>query len=154
MPAEHASVQAPNGIKVDASVLSEIQSQDQFDANLPLAGIIAIQARIVNQTNAPITPDKLRLELASSGGTRYKLLKPSAALKQLMKFYGDTYYFIESYRRTRVAFDAAALPLDNAIAPGGEAHGFVFFKAPNRSDLSGLVLTMKHGGTPVALKLN
>jgi hypothetical protein len=155
MPPDRAATKTRNGFAVEASFVSELQSQDQFDANLPLAGIIAIEARFINQTDQPIAPGKLGLELTSSSGTRYKGITPSAALKRLMKFYGETYYFQESYRRTRDSFDTVGLPLDRAIVPGADAHGFLFFKAPSRSrDLTGLVLTMKHGGTPVAVKLN
>jgi len=155
MPPDRAETKTPGGIAVEASLLSELQSQDQFDANLPFAGIIAIEARFINQTSQPIIPGKLGLELKSSSGTRYNSLKPSAALKRIMKVYGNTYYFKESYRRTLDSFEALGIPLDRAIVPGAGAHGFLFFKAPSWSgDLTGLVLTMKHGGAPAALKLN
>jgi hypothetical protein len=155
MPPDRTETKTPGGVAVEASVLSELQAQDQFDANLPFAGIIAIEARFINQTSQPITPSKLGLELKSSSGTRYNSLKPSAALNRIMKVYGNTYYFKESYRRTRDSFDALGLPLDRAIVPGADAHGFLFFKAPSRSgDLTGLVLRMKQGGGPVELKLN
>jgi hypothetical protein len=155
MPPDRAEIKTPGGIAVEASVVSALQSQDQFDANLPLAGIIAIEARFINQTSQPIIPGKLGLDLKSSSGTSYSSLKASAALKRLMKFYGNSFYFMESYRRTRESFDAVGLPLDRTIVPGADAHGFLFFKAPSRSgDLTGLVLTIKHGGAPAALKLN
>jgi len=155
MPSENTAAEMPNGITVEACVVSEIQSQDQFDANLSLAGLIAVEARLINKSNQPVTPAKLKPELRSSTGARYKTLSASAALKRIMEFYGNTIYFTESYRRTRTAFEAVALQLDKPIDPGADTHGFLFFKAKSPSSgLAGLILTLNQGGSPITLKLN
>jgi len=155
-PANAAASATPGGFDVSASALTDDErALELFGANLPLAGLVAVEVRLTNHTAEPIQVDQLKFELRDAAGASYKRLAPKEALKRLMKFYRKSAYLKESYRQTREGFEALALPAASALAPQEERRGFLFFEAKRgAATLSGLILSVAGGRAPITLRLN
>jgi len=155
LPAGMASGRTPGGLSVGAALIDEDRAIDEFDANLPLAGIVAVDLQLANGAAEQVKVDRLKLTLEDAAGQSYRPIKPQWALGRLMKFYGDRIYFVRSYRETRARYVAVALPLDGRLAAGEERRGIVFFGTRRDSTaLTGLSLSVGGGKTPVKLRLN
>src|SRR5215813_307101 len=62
------STKSENGLNIGASALDGEQSYDRFEANLPLAGVIAVDVRMINKSEAAIMTNSLRFELRNPTG--------------------------------------------------------------------------------------
>jgi len=155
-PTDFATEAAPGSLAVSAALLKdEERSFAQFDANLPLAGVVAVEVQVTNRGSEPLAARALKFELRDAAGVSYKQLEPKKALERLMKFYGKSSYVKDSYRQTRESFESLALPITSPLAPQEERHGFLFFEAKRDvASLSGLTLSVIGGSTPIKLKLN
>jgi len=154
-PADLVTATAPNGLEVGASALTDdISAIEQFGANLPLAGLVAVKVELMNRGTEPIKASALRFELRDAAGGRYQRLETKKALGRLMKYYQKRTYLKESYRQTRESMESLALPLSSPLAPQEKRHGFIFFEAKQDvARLTGLTLSMEGGPSPIELKL-
>ena len=60
------------GLDVGAVALDGERSYERFEANLPLAGVIALDVRMVNNSEAKIMTNSLRFELRDPSGAELK----------------------------------------------------------------------------------
>lgn len=153
-PPEKASATA-GALEVTALALSDERAIEQFDANLPLAGLIAVDVRLINRSSAPIAISSLRMSLVDSSGRALKAIPSKKALGRVMKYYGVRLYGKEAYARTVESYAAIALSLEGDLAPSSERAGIVFFqhKGPV-SDMSGYRLSIEGGPSSISLQLN
>lgn len=156
-PAPELTVNATAGLQLAAAAMNGDRALEQFDANLPLAGVIAVEVRLVNQTAAEIKTSKLKFALRDATNDkrkRLKLAKPKRALQRVMRYYGNRFYVIEGYRQTRAGYDELALPLNESLAPGEERSGFLFFETRRGpASLQGLTLSVSGAGLNINLPL-
>jgi hypothetical protein len=142
------------GVNAGATALDGDRSLEQFEANLPLAGLAAIDVRLSNRSAQAIEANKLQFELSDGSGARFKQITPKKALDKVMKFYGDSFYRVDARQQTRDGYQAIALKLDGAIAPQEERRGFLFFESKSKpANLNGLNLTIKGATTPISIRL-
>src|SRR6516225_6282568 len=113
------------GLDIGALALDGEQSYDRFEANLPLTGVIAVDVRMVNKSEATIMTDSLRFELRNPSGAALKRIAPKKALGAVMKYYGDNFYAKVAYRRTLEDYESVALKQGGAIEPEGEIRGII-----------------------------
>ncbi len=146
---------ATGGLDVSARGLSDELAMAQFDANLPLAGLIAVEIRLTNRTGTAIAGSSLRLSLSDSTGKAMKPIAPKKALGRVMKYYGVTLYGKEAYARTLESYEAIALRLDQNLSPSDGIMGIVFFDVRTPVvDLAGYRLQIEGGPAPISLQLN
>lgn len=150
---------AESGFVAAAKALTGDEAMEQFDANLLLAGLVAIDVRLVNHTAEPIQLNALRWELKDNSGTIFKLLTPKQALARVMSYYGNRLYQPAAYQRALEKYETLALPVlpssNAAIAPQEERRGFVFFETKyEATDVAGLTLTIIGQASPLSLQLN
>ncbi|HMV46279.1 MAG TPA: hypothetical protein PLD20_03375 [Blastocatellia bacterium] len=147
-----------NGFNVSAVALDGDQALEQFDTNLPLAGVIAVDVVLANRTSSAIDAGTLRFELRAGSGNALKSLTPKAALKRVMKYYGNGFYRLDARQRTIESYEATALPLVSLISPGEERRGILFFETLyNTANLTGLALSVVGVNSriaPINIKLN
>ncbi len=144
-----------NGLNVGAVALDGDQSLEKFEANLPLAGLIVIDTRLVNRFSETIDLNKLRFELRDSSDAKFKLISPKKALKRVMNHYGDSFYRLDARRLTEERYQAVALNLKDSIAPQEERRGYLFFETNRGSiNISGLSLSIKGADRPIVLQLD
>ena len=144
-----------DGINVHAAALDGDQSLERFDANLPLAGVAAVEVDLANRSAVAINPRSLKFQLRDSTGRSFPVLTPKNALKRVMKFYGDAFYRMDARQRTIEAYDATALSLGSVIAPQEMRRGILFFEVQrNTTKLDGLTLSAAGITPPINVKIN
>lgn len=149
------SANVVDGFNVLATVIDGDQSLERFEANLPLAGVVAVDVQLINRTAAAINVNSLKFHLKDAGGQSLQEIEPKRALKQVMKYYGDGFYRLDARQRTIESYEAVTLPLILAIAPQEERRGILFFQIQrNTVKPSGLTLSVSGSKTPVNVKLN
>jgi hypothetical protein len=142
------------GLEVGALMLNDEQAYARFSANLLLAGVIAVEMRVVNRTTGPISIKQKNFILRDPEGHKLRVLEPKNALTYVMDYYGNQLYGLEAYRQTRAAYESIALATKTPLAPGEERRGMLYFALkPPVADTSGLVLTFKGRGTELQLPL-
>jgi hypothetical protein len=146
---------AENGLSVAAKTLTGDELLEQFDANLSLAGVVAVDVRLANRTATAIPLNTLRWDLTDGGKTPFKLLPPKKALKRVMGFYGNRLYRPGAYQQTYENYERLALPLATTLEAQSELRGFLFFESKyEATGLTGLTLTVSGQGAPLQVKVN
>ncbi len=130
---------------------------EQFGANLPLAGLLAVEVKLLNRAQTPLNPRALRFVVRDATGQQFKQIEPKKALKRLIKYYDLSFYLIEARRRTLADFEALALPLAAPLNAQEARQGLLFFETKHdAATLSGLTLTIENRETKttVTTRLN
>jgi hypothetical protein len=142
-------------LDIGAVALDGEQSYERFEANLPLAGVIAVDLRLVNKSEAAIMTNSLKFELRNADGAALKRLTPKKALGAVMKYYGDKFYANVAYRRTLEDYETVALKQGAAIEPETELRGIVFFQTKRETtSVDGFILSVAGLSTPVNVQLH
>jgi hypothetical protein len=142
------------GLDIGAVALDGERSYERFEANLPLAGVIAVDVRLVNKSEAPIMTGSLKFELRNADGAQFKRLAPKKALGAVMKYYGDRFYAKVAYRRTLEDYESVALKQGATIEPEAELRGIVFFQTRRETtSVDGFILSVDGLNTPVNVQL-
>jgi hypothetical protein len=152
-PIEAGQTATTNSLEVTASALTEDdKSFERFDTNLPLAGIVVVDVRLVNRANEKTK--SLSFELQDASGKTFPLLDAKKELKQVMKFEGVRLYPIEARKETLEQLQAIALPKKLTLAAQEEKRGVLFFHAKQDvAQLKVLLLTVKGMAQPLRLPL-
>ena len=142
------------GLDIGAVALDGEQSYDRFEANLPLAGVIAVDVRMINKSESTIMTNSLRFELRGASGATLKQIAPKKALGVVMKYHGDKFYANLAYRRTLEDYESVSLKQGVSIEPAGEIRGIVFFQTKRETkSVDGLILSVAGLTTPMNVQL-
>ncbi len=151
-PAPEVTTGEAAGLKVGAVVIDGDEALERFSANLPLAGVIAVDVKLANRTGGLVEVDRLRFELQDRSGRSLRSLAPRAALKAVMKYYGNSFYTLAARQRTREDYDALALDKLVAMAAQEERRGMLFYETPRgTAEVSGMTLRITGGATAVSV---
>src|SRR5262249_43517046 len=143
------------GLNIGAVALDGQQSYERFEANLPLAGVIAVDLRMVNRSDTTIITRSLKFELRDAAGSLLKQLAPKKALGEVMKYYEDRFYAKAAYQRTLDDYVLVSLKQESVIEPDGELRGVVFFQTKrDTTSVDGLVLSVAGLTAPVNLQVH
>lgn len=153
VPSETGQTARNDALEVTAiAVTEDDQSFARFDANLPLAGIVAVDLKLVNRS--PQAINSLKFELQDATGRKFSWLEPKAALKQVMKFEGLRVYSLEGKRQALAQLEAIALPKKLTLAAQGETHGVLFFHVrQDAAKIQAFTLLVKGGRQTITLSL-
>lgn len=142
-----------------APLLSDEESQDLFEANLPLSGLLPLRIELSYETGGvPLELKRVRFHLRDGAGHEWKLLTPKQAIAQILKANGVTLYNPNSRKQFEKEFTAYAIDLKTPL-PAAEhrRQGFVFFQTPGKTPVSsptGLTLSVEGFPKSVELRLN
>jgi hypothetical protein len=139
------------GLNIGATALDGERSVEQFEANLPLAGVIAVDVNLVNQSSGLISAKRLRFDLNDQKG--FKQIQPKKALSKVIDYYGDSFYRVDARKRTQENYEAIALKLDGIMAPGDARRGILFYEADVKN-IGELILTVTGAGAPVTVNVS
>ncbi|HKB65201.1 MAG TPA: hypothetical protein VKC61_05045 [Pyrinomonadaceae bacterium] len=161
LPALTGDVKSANagGVTVRvAPLLSDEESQDLFEANLPLGGILPVRLELVFDSGVAVETKKVRFHLRDGAGREWKQLSPKAAVARILKA-NDVYaYNPNSRKQFEKEFVAYGIDLTSPLSDTDRRHpGFVFFETPKKEPVEsprGLVLTVERLPQPVAIPLN
>lgn len=141
-----------------APLMSDEESQDLFEANLPLSGVLPVRLELVFESGVPVETKKVRFRLRDGEGREWKLVSPNAAVSRILKA-NDVYtYNPNSRKQFEKEFTAYGIDLKSPLSSTDQRRqGFVFFEAPKKEPVAsprGLVLTVERLPQPVEIPLN
>jgi hypothetical protein len=141
-----------------APLLSDEESQELFEANLPLGGILPLRLELAFDSGVPVETKKLRFRLRDSDGREWKLLTPKAAVSRILKA-NDVYaYNPNSRKQFEKEFLAYGIDLKAPLSDTDRRHqGFIFFQTPKKEPVAsprGLVLSVERLPQPIEIHLN
>src|SRR5918911_4828809 len=68
-----------------APLVTDEESQELFEANLPLAGLLPVRVEIRNARGAPLSFKRVRFHLRDGAGREWKLRSPKQAVSRILK---------------------------------------------------------------------
>lgn len=142
-----------------APLLTDEDSQELFEANLPLAGVLPVRVELEYETGGvPLELKRARVQMRGADGKEWKMLAPKKAVARILKA-NDIYLYNPNSRKQ---FEKEFLeygidlktPLSNAER---RRQGFIFFQSPDKQPLhspNGLVLSITGLAQPLEISLN
>jgi hypothetical protein len=158
MPATVASANLGSISFRAAPMLTDEESQELFEANLQLAGLLPVRVEIKHNGGEAIELRKVRFRLTDAAGTKWKTISAKQAIARILKA-NDIFLYSPSSRKTfEQEFRAYELDLKAPLTKSeGRREGLVIFLAAEKAPVSsprGLVLTIEGFTQPVILNLN
>jgi hypothetical protein len=140
-----------------APLLSDEESQELFESNLQLAGLLPVRVEIIHNSSEAIELKKIRFRVHDAAGTEWKAISSKQAIARILKANGVVAYNPNSRKTFEKEFRAYELSLKTPLAPGeGRREGLIIFLAPRKEPVSsphGLVLTIEGLSEPATLTL-
>lgn len=144
-------------IKV-APLLSDEESQELFEANLPLAGVLPLRVEVEHESGVPVELKRARFRLRDGDGKEWKLLSPKQAISRILSANGVYVYNPNSRKQFEQEFAAYAIDLKAPLSPADHRRqGFLFFQTPNKEPVASpqrLTLQGERLPQPVEILLN
>ena len=133
LPANSHSTDAGVMKIVVAPLLSDEQTQELFEANLPVAGILAVRMQLNFQSSTPIEMKRARFVVRDGQNREWKLLSTKQAVSRIMKSNEITAYNPNSKKQFESDFGAYALDIKTPLDSSQPVrHGFLFFQTPDK----------------------
>jgi hypothetical protein len=138
-----------------APLLSDEESQELFEANLPLSGVLPVRIELAFQSGLPIETKRVRFRLHDNQNQEWKLLSPKNAISQIMKANGVFAYNPNSRKQFEHEFGAYAINLKTPLSSSDpRRRGFLFFQTPDKRPVkSDLRLTLSVERLPQAASI-
>jgi hypothetical protein len=140
-----------------APLLSDEESQELFESNLQLAGLLPVRIEIIHNSGEAIEMKKVRFRLRDGAGTDWKAISSKQAIARILKANGVSSYNPISRKTFEKEFRAYELSLKTPLTHGeGRREGFIIFLAPRKEPVSSphdLVLTIEGLSAPATLTL-
>lgn len=141
-----------------APLLTDEESQELFDSNLQLAGLLPVRVEIVNSSGDSIELKKVRFHLHDNSGTDWKPISFKQAVARILKANGISLYNPDSRKTFEKEFRAYELDLKSPLTNAERRRqGFVIFLSPKKQPVAsprGLVLNIEGLSQPATLNLN
>ena len=158
LPANTRSADA-GGVTIRvAPLLTDEQSQDLFEANLPLSGVLALRVELAFQSGVPVEIKRARFRLRDSENREWKLLSTKSAVSRIMKANGVFAYNPNSRKEFQKEFGAYGIDLKTPLSSGdSRREGFLFFQTPDKGPVRSshqLTLTVERLPQPISITVN
>ena len=140
-----------------APLLTDEESQELFESNLHLAGLLPVRVEINHNSGVPIELRKVRFHLHDNSGADWKPISFKKAIARILKANGIFLYNPDSRKTFEKEFRAYELDLKAPLAEAERRRGFVIFLSPKKQPVAsphGLVLTVEGLSQPATLNLN
>jgi hypothetical protein len=148
-----------SGINVRvAPLLTDEESQELFEANLPLSGVLPVRTELVFESGVPVELKKARFRLQDSQGRVWKVLSPKQAISRIMSVNGVFAYNPNSKKQFEKEFVAYGLDLKAPLSTSDRTRqGFLFFQTPDKRPVETtqkLTLVIERLPQTVTLEIN
>ena len=141
-----------------APLMSDEESQDLFEANLPLSGVLPLRIELEHESGVPLELKRARFRLRDDAGKEWKLLSTKQAISRILKANGVFAYNPHSRKQFEKEFSAYELDLKSPLSSvERRRQGFLFFQSPNKEPVAsprGLVLQIERVPQPASITLN
>jgi hypothetical protein len=138
-------------------LLTDEESQDLFQANLPLAGLLPVRLEISNESGVPILFKRVKFRLGDGEGREWKARSPKQAVSRIMTADEIYLYNPNSRKKFEEAVSEHAFDLGTPLETGRQRRGLIFFQTPKKEAVAsprGLVLTIEGLPQPVEVIFN
>ena len=147
------------GINVRAlPLLTDEESQDLFEANLPLAGLLPVRVEISNEgSTVAVELERARFRLRDGEGREWKARSAKQAVSRILENNKVTLYNPNARARFEEAFRSYALNTKTPLATAERRQGMIFFQTPKKEPVESprsLILTIEKLPQPIELRLN
>jgi len=155
LPADSRNTEA-NGLTVTvAPLLTDEQTQELFEVNLPMTGVLAVRAQLQAPSGTPLELKRARFVVHDAQNREWKLLSPKQTVSRIMSANGMKLYNPNARKQfeseiTSYSFDTKT-PLDSTRS------GFLFFQTPDKRAVDAnqkLTLSIERLPQPVSIALN
>lgn len=140
-----------------APLMSDEESQELFEANLPLSGILPVRLELAFESGVAVETKQVRFRLRDSQGREWKLIAPKSAVGRILKANDIYAYNPNSRKQFEQEFTAYGLDLKSPLSASERRHqGFLFFETPKKEPVEsprGLVLTIERLPQPLEIPL-
>ena len=141
-----------------APLLSDEQTQELFEANLPLSGVLPVRIELAFQSGVPVELKRARFHLRDEQNREWKLLSPKSAISRIMKANGITLYNPNSRKQFEQEFGAYAIDLKSPLSTSDpRRQGFLFFQTPDKQAVTSaqkLTLTVERLPQTASVTIN
>ncbi len=141
-----------------APLLTDEESQELFEANLPLSGVLPLRVEIGFQSGVPVELKRARFCLRDAQNREWKLLSAKSAVSRIMKANGVFAYNPNSRKQFENEMAAYSIDLKTPLSSSdSRRRGFLFFQTPDKLPArSGqqLTLTIERLPQPVTVTIN
>ncbi|HET6889714.1 MAG TPA: hypothetical protein VFH31_01320 [Pyrinomonadaceae bacterium] len=141
-----------------APLMSDEESQDLFEGNLPLSGVLPLRIELEHESGVPLELKRARFRLHDGTGKEWKLLSTKQAISQILKANGVFAYNPHSRKQFEKEFSAYELDLKSPLSnTERRRQGFLFFQSPNKEPVAsprGLILQIERVPQPASIQLN
>ena len=158
LPANTRSAEA-GGVTVRvAPLLTDEESQELFEANLPVSGILPVRVELAFQSGVPVEVKRARFRLRDSQNREWKHLSAKNAASQVLKLNGVSLYNPNSRKQFEQEFRAYEIDLKTALSQSdSRRQGFLFFQTPDKRPVTSdqqLMLTIERLPQPAVISIN
>ncbi len=141
-----------------APLLTDEETQELFESNLQLAGLLPVRVEIVHNSGEAMDLKKLRFHLHDASNAEWKMISAKQAIPRILKANSMFAYNPNSRKTFEKEFRAYELDLKTPLAHSeGKRQGIVIFQTARKDPVTSprdLVLSVEGLGQPVSLKLN
>ena len=141
-----------------ALLLTDEETQELFESNLLLAGLLPVRVEIVHNGGDAVDLKKVRFHLHDGAGTQWQTLSAKKAIARILKANGVFAYNPNSRKQFEKEVRAYELDQKTPFAHDERRRqGIVFFLSPKKEAVAsphGLTLTIDGLPQPAVLKLN
>src|SRR5688500_8983746 len=99
-----------------APLLTDEESQELFEANLPVSGVLPVRIELAFQSGLPIEMKRARFRLHDNQNQEWKLLSPKNAISRIMKANGVFAYNPNSRKQFEKEFGAYAIDVKSPLS--------------------------------------
>lgn len=141
-----------------APLLTDEETQELFESNLQLAGLLPIRVEVLHNSGAPIDLHKLQFRLRDASGLEWKRISLKKAIARILKA-NEVYAYNPNSRKTfEREFRAYDLDLSSPLSHAEQQRrGLIIFLSPKKDPVAsprGLILTIDGLGQPATINLN
>ncbi len=141
-----------------APLLTDEETQELFEANLQLAGLMPVRVEIIHNSGDVMDLRKLRFHLSDAANAEWKIISAKQAVSRILKANNVFAYNPNSRKTFEKEFRAYELDLKTPLAHAdGKRQGVLIFQTAKKDPVASprdLVLTIEGLAQPVSLKLN
>ena len=141
-----------------APLLTDEESQELFEANLQLSGVLPLRVELAFQSGVPAEIKRARFRLRDSQNKEWKLLSPKSAISRIIKANGVFAYNPNSRKQFEKEFGAYAIDLKTPLSSSDtRRQGFLFFQTPDKGPVQSgqqLTLTVERLPQPATITVN
>lgn len=138
-------------------LLADEESQELFEANLPLSGLLPVHVELINRGGAPIELKRVRFRLRDGANREWKSRTPKQTITRILDANGVTLYNPRARAKFEEDFVEHALDTASPLPPAVRRRGLIFFQTPKKEAIEsprGLVLIVEKLPQPVEVQLN